>query len=275
LYRWVVSGNRKINYISYYHDYLFCRSTLAQIAAGLDISVPTLRKHFDEINLPPVLKSASGNPVTIVVDATFFGREYGYLCFHDTKNIVYFEEIITESIASFEHGLNALITAGYRFASFTLDGKRGFLQLLKKRFPAMPIQMCHFHQKAIVRRYITNNPKTECGKDLKQLMCLLSGDEPQNFIDQFLALQEKHKVFLAEKNAAKKYVHTRIRSAIRSIKTNLPYLFVYKEINGITIPNTTNHLEGAFSHLKEKISIHRGLSLERKKNAIKFILSNA
>lgn len=187
--------------------------------------------------------------------------------------MVYFEEIITESIAALESCLNVLVAAGYRFASFTLDGKRGFVQLLQKRFPCALVQMCHFHQKAIVRRYITNNPKTACGIDLKKLMRLLSGDEPQDFIDQFFALQEKHKDFLAEKNTAKKYVHTRIRSAIRSIKTNLPYLFVYKEIRQLNIPHTTNHLEGTFSHLKEKISIHRGLSQNRKKNAIKFILS--
>ena len=43
---------------------------------------------------------------------------------------------------------------------------------------------------------------------------------------------------------------------------------------GRTIPHTTNQLEGIFSHLKEKILIHRGLSEKRKKQAIIFFLKN-
>ncbi len=30
--------------------------------------------------------------------------------------------------------------------------------------------MCPFHQKAIIRRYTTGNPKTDCGKAIRQLM---------------------------------------------------------------------------------------------------------
>lgn len=241
----------------------------------MDISYPKLIREFDKIEVKEGLQSISSDKaINVIIDGTFFGREYGYYCFHDTKRVIYFEEIVTESISVLTNGLNALEDAGYRFKSFTLDGKPGFIRLLKKRFPNTPIQMCHFHQKAIVRRYITNNPKTECGQDIKQLMSLLSAIEPQSFIDHFFYLQEKHKAFLAEKNDMGQYTHTRIRSAIRSIKNNLPYLFIYREIKSANIPNTTNHLEGLFSHLKEKVKIHRGLSLNRKKNAIKFILKN-
>jgi len=221
-----------------------------------------------------VIPKAPTHAINLLIDATFFGREYGYLCFHDNQNIIYFEEIKSESIAAFKSALYKLINARFRFKSFTIDGKRGFIQTLKSIFPSTPIQMCHFHQKAIIRRYITNNPKTQCGVELKGLINSLSSDEPQKFIDQFYSLQAKYAEFLKEKNDNNQYVHGRIRSAIRSIKSNLPYLFVYKEINA-NIPHTTNKLEGAFSHLKEKIRIHRGMSKNRKKKAAKFILINS
>jgi hypothetical protein len=216
-----------------------------------------------------------GIPECAVIDATFFGRSYGFLCVKSGHRMLYFREIRTESIAVLEECLNALEKAGFRLASCTIDGKRGFVNLLKKRYPALPVQMCHFHQQAIVRRYITSNPKTQCGIELQQLMRGLSHDEPQDFIDALFALKARHKDFLLERNEAGELVHKRLRSAVRSLVVNLPYLFVYKEIRGINIPHTTNSLEGTFSHLKEKIKIHRGLCQRRKKNAAKFILKNS
>ena len=194
------------------------------------------------------------------------------MCFHDGKRIVHFREIRTENLTELDAGLDALIAAGYRFKSFTLDGKRGFIRRLKQRFETTPVQMCHFHQKAIIRRYITNNPKTPCGQALKDLMTRFGEQEPQEWIDSLFALQEEYKAFLAEKNENGDYVHRRIRAAFRSLKTNLTYLFVYAEIPNAQIPKTTNRLEGLFSHLKEKIRLHRGLSENRKKKATEFIL---
>jgi len=274
LHQWQEKRGKKICYLNYYNEYLYGRKTLKEIAESLDISTRTLSDKFDLLKIECAIPKSRSHAINLLIDATFFGREYGYLCFHDNKNIIYFEEIKSESVAAFRSAFYKLINAGIRFKSFTIDGKRGFIQTLKRIFPATPIQMCHFHQKAIIRRYITNNPKTQCGVELKSLMNKLSSDEPQNFIDQFYSLQAKYAEFLKEKNDNNQYVHRRLRSAIRSIKSNLPYLFVYKEINA-NIPHTTNKLEGTFSHLKEKIRIHRGMSKNRKKKAARFILINS
>ena len=56
---------------------------------------------------------------------------------------------------------NELVKLGYTILSVTLDGKRG----LYKAFDNTPKQMCHFHQKKIIQRYITMKPKLEAGKD--------------------------------------------------------------------------------------------------------------
>lgn len=272
MHQWQDKRGKKICYKNYYCEYLSGRLTLGAIAHKLSISVPTLRRHFDDLVFPEgLLCDAPVHAINLLIDATFFGRKYGYFCFHDGKRFIYFKEIKSESVAALRSCMSDVQNAGFRFASFTLDGRRGFVFALKAMFPLAPIQMCHFHQQAIIRRYITNNPKTECGKELKRVMTSLSA-EPQDFIDAFFALKEKYADFMAEKNEQGEYIHSRLRSAFRSIKTNLPYLFIYKEIGGI--PHTTNRLEGFFSHLKEKIKIHRGLSEPRKKNAIKFLLGN-
>lgn len=96
----------------------------------------------------------------------------------------------------------------------------------------------------------------------------------QRFHNAFYDLQEKHRVFLEKRNEKREFKHQALRAAFKSLQENLPYLFTYKDIPSLNIPPTNNHLEGAFSHLKEKITIHRGLCTDRKKRAIKFILAS-
>lgn len=265
-------SRRKPDYKHYYSEYLFGRRTLKNIATNLNISVKTLRNYFDDIEVNYEPKPAGKEAINLVLDATFFGREYGYFSFHNTKKIIYAKEIKIESLAELNFCLDKLVQADYKFKSFTLDGKRGFISQLKKRFPGVPVQMCVLHQKMIVRRYITNNPNSDCGLDIKQLMKDFLQDSPQEFDDKFKALQEKHKTFLAEKNKKGKFKHEKVRSAVRSIKTNMHLLFEYKHHPDLNIPRTSNHIEGAFSHLKEKITLHRGLNIKRKKKAIMFLL---
>lgn len=61
-----------------------------------------------------------------------------------------------------------------------------------------------------------------------------------------------------------KYVstHAKLVAAYRSLITNLPCLFTYKEFK---MPNTTNALDGGvFSQLKKLIKLQHGLAKKRK-----------
>lgn len=146
---------------------------------------------------------------------------------------------------------------------------------VRKLLGNIPIQMCLFHQKAIIRRYITDRPRSQYGKDLKELMHLLcKPEEQQEFIDQFYLLTEKYRYVLLQRNEFGDYKHNALRAAFKSIETNLLYLFTYTDIKNSNIPPTINHLEGLFGHLKERIKIHRGLDQNRKKKAVRFLLKN-
>lgn len=274
LYQWVDKRGKRTDYTRHYKDWLFGRRTLLEIASKTGISVPKLSKEFDKLIIPDgVLYPAPGHSINLVLDATFFGREFGYFCAHDCSKIIYFREIKTESVKHLREALYELLQAGYRFKSVTIDGRTGFYENIRKILGGVPIQMCLFHQKAIIRRYIGNNPKSQCAKDLKLLMNEVCHTDIQEFIDKFYALAEQHKGFLNAKKEGR-YIHGRLRSAFRSLQDNLHRLFTYKEFPTQNIPPTTNHLEGYFAHLKEKINIHRGLKLSRKKNALKFIFNN-
>ena len=140
--------------------------------------------------------------------------------------------------------------------------------------------MCHFHQVKIVKRYITQNPKLEASIELKKIIGRIKYTNEKNFTILLDEWHEKYKLFLAEKTLSSttgklQYTHPRVRSAYRSLKTNLSYLFTHKnpKYKSLNIQNTTNSIEGGvFSHMKSMVSLHRGLTKSMKLTLVDYYL---
>ncbi len=66
---------------------------------------------------------------------------------------------------------------GIKIQAIICDGRKGLLQLFGK----IPIQMCNFHQVAIVRRYLTKKPKMQASKELWELTLLLKQTDKESF----------------------------------------------------------------------------------------------
>ncbi len=280
-YQWIERrGGSKKDYLKAYWRWIIDRRTISQICTDLDVSYPKLIKEFDALDeisdgLQEDALEDRFQQINLIIDATFFGRNYGFLILRDIRRVLYFKEIKTESIKHFRDGLIAVRDAGYRIQSVTIDGRRGYINNIRKLLGNIPIQMCLFHQKLIIRRYITDKPQSQCGKDLKELMRLLCKPEfHQEFIDRFDFLQTKYHGLLHQRNHLGHYKNNNLRAAFRSINTNMMYLFTYSDWKDLNIPSTINRLEGAFGHLKSDMKIHRGLSENRKKKAVRFYLKN-
>ena len=162
--------------------------------------------------------------------------------------------------------------------SVVLDGKRG----IDKPFKDIPRQMCHFHQIKIVKRYITQRPKLEASIELKKIIGRLKYTNEKNFTKSLNEWHENYKSFLDEKTVSSttgklQYTHPKVRSAYRSLTTNLPYLFTHKnpKYKDLNIQNTTNSIEGGvFSHMKSMVSLHRGITKSMKLTLVDFYLMN-
>ena len=200
--------------------------------------------------------------VNLVCDATFYGKrkdKLGTLVFKDsiTKEILLWKHIQSETIKDYKYLLTELISLGY-----TINGKRG----LYKAFEDYPVQMCHFHQKKIIQRYITKHPKLQASKDLQKILLRLTSTNETILTKNLDAWYDRYKYFLAEKTVneltgKESFTHVKLVSAYRSLRTNLPYLFTYKKHKHLAMNNTTNSLDGGvFSPMKMLIKIHRGLS---------------
>lgn len=239
----------------------------------------TLRKNFDEF------AGATGEvfeyiePFVLILDATFFGRGYGILIARNVKKVLYWQEIVSETIHEYELCLNQLGTVGYHLTAFVIDGRTGVRQFLMKKYPGKPIQLCQFHQIEIVKRYIPMRAKTEAGKKLRQIALGLTKTHAMEFEQDLNTWHAKYGDFLKEKTFVEgtnrwHYTHGRLKSAYRSLRNNLPYLFTFQNHPNLNIPNTTNHCDGLFSHVKQKILIHRGISKKRRKQMIDYFLEN-
>lgn len=218
-------------------------------------------------------------PIVAIADVTFFKRDFGICVIrapHLKKNI-YFQEVQTESVDAYRQGKMVLEEQGYTIQAIVLDGRPGVRQL----FFDVPTQMCHFHQKQIITRYLTNNPKLEAGIELKRINTTLCKTNEKDFTDALHDWHQKWSSFLKERTTDLLtgrrwfYTHKRLRSAYRSFKVNLPYLFTYQKYPELNIPNTTNSLDGCFAYLKELVRVHRGVSKNLKRKIIHEIMTKS
>ena len=180
-----------------------------------------------------------------------------------------------ETRKEYQCARDTLESHGFVLQAVVADGKRG----IKGVYGDLPIQMCHFHQKQIVTRYLTTRPKLEASIELKKLVYGLCYADEENFALGLETWHEKWRKFLNERTVnpetnKRPFTHRRLRSAYRSLKTNLPYLFTYKRFPELKVPNTTNSLDGWFTHLKELVTMHRGLKHDLKHKIIETKLQN-
>jgi len=128
-------------------------------------------------------------------------------------------------------------------------------------------------RKGLSGGYLTNNPRLPAGMELKQLMSLLCDISEDDFREALKNWHGKWGQFLKERTVDPStgrwhYTRRRLRSAYRSLTTNLPYLFTYQKYPELAIPNTTNALDGTFAHPKELVNIHRGAGITLKTKII-------
>lgn len=205
------------------------------------------------------------------MDTTYFGRKLGVMVFKDslTGTILFKQYVQQETNQLYLAGIEEISRRGIKIQSIICDGRKGLFQLFDY---AIPIQMCNFHQVAIVRRYLTKKPRMQASKELWEHTLLLVHTDKESFEGGLNAWYIKWADFLNERRldekGKKRYVHKKLRSAYRSLKTNLLWLFTWYDNMHLKIPKTTNAIDGHFADLKNKLRNHNGLSMTRK---MKFI----
>ena len=258
----------RLNFDDIWEEYTKGKQTYLQLSVKYGCSVKTIQRKIDGVNAHR--HTTFPSIVNLLMDTTYFSKTLGVMVFKDSISgqILYKQYVKTETNKLYLAGVEEIAKRGMKIQSIICDGRKGLLQL----FTEIPVQMCNFHQVAIIRRYLTKNPKMQASKELWEHVLLLTRTDKESFEGGLAAWHIKWKTFLNERKidpaGKNRYVHKKLRSAYRSLVTNLPWLFTWYGNMHLKIPNTTNAIDGHFADLKNKLRNHNGLSELRKKKFI-------
>jgi hypothetical protein len=126
---------------------------------------------------------------------------------------------------------------------------------------------------------LTRYPKHPAGQELRNLVLLILKIKTNNdklyWTREFHKWHEKYQSYINEKTHNTEtgrywYTHKLLRRSYSTINRALPNMFHY--LVDPKIPNTTNGLEGFFSHLKNHLDLHRGLTVKNRINFIRWYI---
>jgi hypothetical protein len=252
-------------------DYVDGKQTLLQLAAKYKVSERTIRRDLKGMRF--VHKIAKYKEVTIQLDTTYWGRNFGLMVIKDAlrNKVLWHKYVNNETIAQYLEGISWLKSQGFKIYGAVIDGMRGLAQAL---YP-IPVQMCQFHQILITRRYLTQEPDLDASIELLDLVKSITRMDKESFVGAFNEWYERYKAVLNERVHDKRikrhtppYMRPRLRSAYLSLKRNMPLLWTFYDHPETGLPNTNNAIEGLFSDIKGKLRAHRGISKDNRKKLL-------
>lgn len=219
------------------------------------------------------------------MDATYF-KQFCLVCYQDHEDgytqLIRFSD--GEHFEEIKEDLNNLIRLGVQIESITTDGHKSILKAIKKAMPDVITQRCLVHIQRMCLLWLTRFPRHQAGQELRQhillLMKIKSNNDRIYWTRELEQWYQRHKNYLQEKTMHQStgrywYTHKLLRRSYFTIKRALPNMFHY--LSNPAIPSTTNGIEGFFSHLKNHLDLHRGLTVKHRIDFIKWYvyLSNS
>ena len=273
-------GNQRLeNRFVWFKKWILERQTFKTLSRDSDLSVDTLQRTFYAyLKQSPKVKILKRYHVHLRMDATYF-EGFCMLCYQDHTDG--YTQLIRftngEHFDEIKEDLDNLIKLGVQIESITTDGHKSILKAIKKSLPNVLAQRCLVHIQRMCLLWLTRFPRHLAGVELRELILMLLRIKTENDHIYWTAALEQwyqqHKAYLQEKTINEQtgrywYTHKLLRRSYFTIKRALPNMFHYLSNPGI--PSTTNGIEGFFSHLKNHLDLHRGLTPEHRINFIKW-----
>lgn len=258
-------------------------ASLTSIARRLRVHRITLSRRLKILQMPttPVLPRSLTHSPVIVLDGTTISKQTVLVVAYDTIS----DQPLAWSFVSHErfdiwHSLLIRISSRYQPHALVSDGQKGLLKASKSVFPHIPHQRCLAHIIRLSLAWLTKNPQTLAGQELRILVRNLSQTKtPFNtnqWYDSFIIWNTRYESFLKEKSVnpmtgRKWYTHRKLRAVRSLILHALPNMFLF--VADPRIPNTTNVVEGGINApLAELLHRHRGITEQQKKALVTHFL---
>jgi Transposase, Mutator family len=272
-------GKRLQNRFIWFKKWILERQTFKTLSRDSKLSIDTLQRIFYTfLEQAPKVKILKRPNVHLRLDATYF-EQFCMLCYQDHDDgytqLIRFSD--GEHFGEIKEDLDNLIKLGVKIESITTDGHKSILKAIKKSLPDVVVQRCLVHIQRMCLLWLTRFPKHIAAIELRQLVLLLlrikTNNDRLDWTRNLAQWHERHKVYIQEKTIHEQsgrywYKHKLTRRSYLTIKRALPNMFHY--LANPAIPNTTNGIEGFFSHLKNHLDLHRGLTLKHRIDFIKW-----
>ena len=268
-----------INRFIWFKKWVLERQTYKTLSRDSDMSSRTLQRIFYVfLGRSPQVKILRRSSVNLRMDATYF-EQFCLLCYQDNADgysqLIRFSD--GEHYREIKEDLDNLIKLGVHIESITTDGHKSILKAIKKSLPEVIVQRCLVHIQRMCLLWLTRFPKNIAGMELRKLVLLLLLIKTENdrlyWTKELELWYRRHKDYLQQRSYNENtgrywYTHKLLRRSYFTIKRALPNMFHY--LSNPKIPHTTNGIEGFFSHLKNHLDLHRGLTPEHRINFIKW-----
>lgn len=229
----------------------------------------------------PTVEIRSKSKVHLLIDGTYFSNGLCLILYydHDIRYVQLYRHTDKEKLREIKEDLLNLKKLNVEIYSVTCDGHRAILSAVRKVFPQAIIQRCLVHIKRQVKNYLSEKPKHYISRELlkisREITKIKTVEQANLWIINFEQWYLENKEFIEEKSINEETgfswnKHKNLHLATSLIINAIPNMFCY--LQDSEIPNTTNRLEAYFTHLKEKLTLHRGLRFTAKKNFIKWYL---
>jgi len=184
-----------------------------------------------------------------------------------------------EVFSEIKEDLENLKNLGIIINSITSDGHTAILKAIRLVYPDITHQRCVVHIQREANLWLRKKPINQASIDLKSIVHLISKIKTHNdkieWIKMFQDWMKTYEAYINEKATNEItgrwwYKHKDLRRSAIMIKKALPSMFHY--LDDPSIQSNTNSIESFFGHLKDTLSIHRGLSKANRKAFILWYL---
>lgn len=267
-------AHKLLNQRIWFEKWIIERLTYRYLSTDSGYSISTLKRLFKyHLSNPPPFPIRQRNKAHLVIDGTYFSNEVCLVLYqdYDIKYTQLYRFSKGEYYEEIREDLMNLKRLGVDIESITCDGKKAILKAIRKVFPNVITQRCIVHIHRMGHIWLRQKPKSNASKELKEILDLLIKVRTNNdsiaWRRIFLQWYNQRKEFINEKSRSLQtnrwwYRHKLLRRATVTVLNALPDMFHY--VNNPKIPKSTNSLESFFGHLKDTLSIHRGLSYAKR-----------
>ena len=273
--------SRKNRFV-WFEWWILGKQTIEQISELSGYSTRQLSRWFDEyLEKYPTWTIRSHDKVNLLIDGTWFPNKLCLVLYRDesVKNTLFYRLTDDEWEEEIAEDLRNIQSLGVEIESVTSDGGKNIIKAVKTACPNALRQRCLAHIQRECLTWLTRHPRSEAGRELRKIVCLISRIETRNdmlywkgMLSSWHVMYHDYINMVSTKEDSNRewFTHKMVRKAYVHLIGALPNMFVF--IEHPQVPKTTNALESFFGHLKGNLSLHRGLSKKHFQNYVKWFL---